>query len=131
MIPGFAFAADSLQKQRHARAVRRTDFTVVAALAVLLSLLLPLPAMAQQPVVQDVSIPGGGSERVLYVAPPSPRAILLMFAGGNGDVQIADSGTIGRMLGNFLLRTQPLWLAQGFAFATIGSSSSLMGQRHT
>jgi hypothetical protein len=86
---------------------------------------------AAQTVVQDVPVPGAGTERVLYEAGPSPRAILVMFAGGNGDVQIADNGTIGRLGGNFLLRTRPLWLAQGFAFVTIGSSSSLAGVRHT
>jgi pimeloyl-ACP methyl ester carboxylesterase len=89
------------------------------------------PAAAQTSVVQDIPAPGGGSERVLYASPTNPRAILVMFAGGPGNVEIDDSGRIGRMAGNFLMRTEPLWLAQSFAFVTIGSSSSLMGQRHT
>ena len=56
-----------------------------------------------------------------------------MFAGGDGTVEIADSGTIGRYAGNFLLRTRPLWLAQGFAVEILGApnNASLNGQRHT
>jgi hypothetical protein len=34
-------------------------------------------------------------------------------AGGDGTLEIADSGTIYRYSGNFLLRTRPLWFAQG------------------
>jgi hypothetical protein len=106
---------------------RKSSSIPVLAAIVLAGLALPARAQA---IVQDIPIPEGGSERVLYASGPSPRAILVMFAGGNGDVQIADNGAIGRMGGNFLLRTQPLWLAQGFAFVTIGSASSIAGSRH-
>jgi pimeloyl-ACP methyl ester carboxylesterase len=67
---------------------------------------------------------------VLYAGPARPPAILLMFAGGDGTVSFS-GGQIVHMNGNFLMRTEQLWLAQGFGFATIGSSSSLLGQRHT
>jgi hypothetical protein len=53
-----------------------------------------------------------------------------MFAGGDGTVSF-DGGQIAGMRSNFLMRSEPLWLAQGFGFATIGSSSSLNGRRHT
>jgi hypothetical protein len=88
-----------------------------------------LPALAQA-VVQDVPI-AGGSEQVLFTGPATPRAILLMFAGGDGTVAFNSAGQITGMGGNFVLRTEPLWLAQGFAFATIASPSSLLGRRHT
>lgn len=67
---------------------------------------------------------------MLYAGPARPPAILLMFAGGDGTVSFS-GGQIVHMNGNFLMRTEQLWLAQGFGFATIGSSSSLLGQRHT
>jgi pimeloyl-ACP methyl ester carboxylesterase len=56
-----------------------------------------------------------------------------MFAGGDGTVDIADTGTIDRHAGNFLVRTQPLWLAEGFAVEILGApnNASLNGQRHT
>jgi hypothetical protein len=56
-----------------------------------------------------------------------------MLAGGEGTVEITNSGTIGRYLGNFLLRTQPQWLQQGFAVQILAAPDniSLNGQRHT
>jgi hypothetical protein len=83
------------------------------------------PAAAQA-VVQDI----GGSQ-VLYAGPANPRAIVFVFAGADGTVAFNGSGQITHMGGNFLIRTEPLWLAQGFGFATLASTSSLMGQRHT
>jgi hypothetical protein len=100
------------------------------ALSALAFIFLVLPAAAQV-IVQNVPVPGDGSEPVLYAGPSNPRAIDFMFAGGDGTVSFNAAGQITHMNGNFLMRTEPLWLAQGFAFATIGSSSSLDGRRHT
>jgi hypothetical protein len=91
--------------------------------------LMSLPAMAQA-IVQDVPT-ASGSERVLFTGPATPRATVLVFAGGPGNVQFDSSGRIVSLAENFLLRTESLWLSRGFAFATIGSTSSLMGVRHT
>jgi hypothetical protein len=84
-----------------------------------------IPANAQT-VVQDI-----GGTQVLFSGPANPHAILVMFAGGDGTVAFNSAGQITHLNGNFVLRTQSLWLAQGFAFATLASSSSLLGQRHT
>jgi pimeloyl-ACP methyl ester carboxylesterase len=100
------------------------------ATAFLLALVGPVAA---QNVVSDLPLASGGSERVVFTSPAKPVAILVVFAGGDGTVDIADSGTIGRYSGNFLLRTKPLWLAQGFAVEILGApnNASLIGQRHT
>jgi hypothetical protein len=91
---------------------------------------LGLPAAAQA-IVQDVPTASGG-EKVLFASPAgTPRAILFMFAGGDGNVSFNAANQIVRVGSNFLLRTQSLWLAQGFAFATLASDVSLMGRRHT
>lgn len=102
------------------------------SLAAALLLALGQVAAAQN-VVSDLPLAGGGNERVVFTSPTNPAAILLMFAGGDGTVEITDSGTIGRYAGNFLLRTRPLWLAQGFAVEILGApnNASLNGQRHT
>src|SRR5277367_4035215 len=68
---------------------------------------------------------------MLFAGPANPRAIVLVFAGGPGIVGFNSANQITQGANNFLLRTQNLWLAQGFAFVTIGSPSSLLGQRHT
>src|SRR5690349_14702964 len=103
----------------------------VGAIAALL--LLARPAAAQQPIVGDVPLAGGGSERVVVTGAAAPRALLVMLAGGDGTVGIGNNGAITHLQGNFLLRTQPLWLAQGFAVAVLGApnNASLLGQRHT
>ncbi len=100
-----------------------------ATLATLVLCIFAWPAAAQA-IVQDIPV-AGGSERVLYVGPANPRAVVFMFAGGDGTVSFNTANQISHGSGNFLLRTQALWLAQGFGFATIGSGTSLMGRRHT
>ena len=87
--------------------------------------LCPLPAAAQA-IVQDI-----GGERVMIAGPSNPRAIVFVFAGGDGTVAFNSAGQVTHMGGNLLIRTQPLWQAQGFAYATLGSSSSPFGRRHT
>jgi hypothetical protein len=94
------------------------------AFAALALVLWTLPAAAQA-VVQDI-----GGTQALYSGPANPRAVVFMFAGGDGTVSFNAAGQITHMNGNFLMRTEPLWLAQGFAFATLASASSLNGRRH-
>ncbi len=100
-----------------------------AALAAIALVLGTVPALAQA-IVQDIPT-ASGSERVFLASPTNPRATVFMFAGGSGAVAFNAANQITEMGENFLLRTQPLWLAQGFAFATLGSPTSLMGRRHT
>jgi pimeloyl-ACP methyl ester carboxylesterase len=81
----------------------------------------------------DLPLDDIGSQRVLYVAPANPRATLVMLPGGNGMVEIGDDGSIRRMGESFLLRTLPLWQAQGFTVAVLTppNGMSLLGHRHT
>jgi pimeloyl-ACP methyl ester carboxylesterase len=101
-----------------------------AAIFAFVSACVFAPPAPAQPIVQDIPT-GGGSTPLLYTAPANPRAILFMFAGGDGTVAFNSANQITHMNTNFLMRTQNLWLAQGFGFATLGSSSSLFGERHT
>jgi pimeloyl-ACP methyl ester carboxylesterase len=105
--------------------MKRWVAAVRAALVAVAFALWALPAAAQA-VVQDI-----GGTQVMYTGPASPRAIVFVFAGGDGTVSFNANGQIVHLANNFLLRTEPLWLAQGFGFATLASSSSLLGQRHT
>ena len=101
---------------------------VGAFLFVLIGVALSLSA---QNFATDIPLPSGGSERVLFAAPAAPHAILIMFPGATGIVEIAPGGTTTNR--NFLVRTLPLWVAQGFAVEVLGSpnGASLLGQRHT
>src|SRR3954451_21722072 len=107
--------------------MQRLAVAVVLSLG-LIGLARPLSA---QGVAADIPLASGGGERVLFASPANPRAILIMFPGGSGIVDISASGTTTNR--NFLVRTLPLWLAQGFAVEILGSPNgrSLLGQRHT
>jgi pimeloyl-ACP methyl ester carboxylesterase len=87
-------------------------------------------AASAQTLVTDIPLAGGG-EKMLFASAANPRAIAFVFAGGDGTVTFNAAGQPVHMAGNFLLRTQALWQAQGFAYVTLASSSSLMGRRHT
>ena len=109
------------------RRVRR-HIAVAAAWLVLAAL---NPALAQG-VVSDIPLADGRSERVLFAAPAGgPRATVVMLPGGSGIIDFDAAGNTRN--NNFLIRTRPLWLAQGLAVAIIGSpnGASLMGQRHS
>ncbi|HEU0215360.1 MAG TPA: alpha/beta hydrolase [Stellaceae bacterium] len=100
----------------------------LVGLLCLIATMLPFgPRLAAaQAVVQDI-----GGMQLLYSGPANPRAIAFVFAGGDGTVAFNAAGQISHMGANFLFRTQSLWLAQGLGYATLGSTSSLRGQRHT
>src|ERR1700730_8870257 len=79
--------------------------------------MLPIAPATAETFVTDLLLEDGGNQRVLYAAPANPRAALVMLPGGNGIVEIGNDGSIRRMGQNFLLRTLPLWQAQGFGVA--------------
>lgn len=106
--------------------MRRSVATVFHAAFIVATFAFWGPPASGQTVVQDI-----GGTQLLYNGPAAPRAVVFVFAGGDGAVAFTPAGQFTRLGGNFLLRTQSLWLAQGFAFATLGSPSSLLGQRHT
>lgn len=99
---------------------------IAVVLAAAFAIVAATGPAAAQAVVQDVA-----GTQVLFNGPANPRAIVFVFAGGNGTVAFNSANQITGMGGNFLIRTRPLWLAQGFAYVTLGSPSSLMGRRHT
>ena len=80
-----------------------------------------------------MTLEDGGMQRLLYAAPENPRAILLMLPGGNGMVEFGPDGGFRRGGEALLLRTLPLWQAQGFAVAVLTppNGMSLLGYRHT
>lgn len=106
---------------------------IVGAAAGLMTLIAMLPAGAAEPVVTELTLEDGGMQRLLYAAPENPRAILLMLPGGNGMVEFGPDGGFRRMGEALLLRTLPLWQAQGFAIAVLTppNGMSLLGYRHT
>lgn len=96
----------------------RLAFSLVAAS------LLAAPAIAQTgPArqslaagerVADLPLEDGSHQRVLYDAPPHPRATLVMLPGGSGDIGVRRDGDL-RHADNFVVRTRADWVARGYA----------------
>ena len=106
---------------------------MLGAAAGLMILIAPVLPAAAEPVVSELPLEDGGMQRLLYAAPENPRAILIMLPGGNGMVEFGPDGGFRRGGDSFLLRTLPLWQAQGFAVAVLTppNGMSLLGYRHT
>jgi pimeloyl-ACP methyl ester carboxylesterase len=64
--------------------------------------------------VVDLPLGDGLVQRVLYDAPPHPRATLIMLPGGSGDIGVRHDGDL-RHEDNFVVRTRADWVARGYA----------------
>lgn len=74
---------------------------------------------------QVIDIPSrpGVNQRMLLITPDSPRAAVILFAGGHGGLNIADDGSLGWGEGIFLMRARNLFADQGLAVALIDKPS--------
>ncbi|MBT4490293.1 MAG: alpha/beta hydrolase [Rhodospirillaceae bacterium] len=65
----------------------------------------------------------GISVRVLVEGSAQSTAVVILFAGGRGVTKISDQGLIGRLKGNFLVRSRYRFRAHGFMTAIFDSPS--------
>ena len=74
--------------------------------------------------VQVVDVPSrpGVSQRLLLITPEAPKAVVILFSGGVGDVTIADDGEVGHRE-NFLVRSRDLFAKHGLIVAVFGKPS--------
>lgn len=82
---------------------------------------LPAASGTTQDVV-DIPTRPGVTQRLVVVAPPAPKAAVILFAGGHGGLQITPNGTITRE-GNFLVRSRQLFADQGLLTIVIDAPS--------
>jgi hypothetical protein len=87
-----------------------------------LALLAPAGAVALDMSVRDIPTRPGVTQRVLLIKPLQPVASVILFAGGNGLVQIAADGRPGRG-GNFLVRSRDLFAQEGLLVAVLDAPS--------
>lgn len=95
----------------------------LAVLGALLAAVLASPAAAQAPRVVDVPTRPGVTQRFLVLSPDQPRAAVILFAGGQGGLQIAADGSLGWGRGNFLVRSRELFAAHGLLVAVVDAPS--------
>jgi hypothetical protein len=98
---------------------------MIRSLLFLFIIMCSLKAMAQASRVGDVPTRAGVTQRILLIpsATQTPaKAAVILFAGGDGGIQIGADGSIQRS-GNFLVRSRDLFAAQGLAVAVIDAPS--------
>lgn len=71
----------------------------------------------------DIPTRPGVMQRLLVLTPPSPKAAVILFAGGHGGLQIASDGSLGWGKGNFLIRSRQLFVDPGLLTVVIDAPS--------
>jgi alpha-beta hydrolase superfamily lysophospholipase len=94
--------------------------------ALLAAVLLPLPATAAEELRTIPTRPGVTQAFLLLHPPRAPVATVILFAGGDGDLALTNAG-IGKLQGNFLLRTRQRWAREGFLVAILDRPSDRSG----
>lgn len=91
------------------------------------ALLFPLAALACGEVV-SLQTHEGTTTRYTFAAPPAATATLVLLPGGGGHLDLDDQGCPRRLKGNSLVRSQPLFHAEGFATALVDAPSDHAGE---
>jgi pimeloyl-ACP methyl ester carboxylesterase len=92
----------------------------LAALAAALAL-PALAAFAER--VADVPTRPGVTQRLLLLEPAGAKAVVVLYAGGHGGLQISPQGAMRWGNGNFLIRSRQLFAEQGFTVAVVDAPS--------
>jgi len=73
--------------------------------------------------VMDIATRPGVTQRVLIIAPPEPKAAVILLAGGNGGLQITPQGSFKYLGGNFLIRMRQAFADQGLTVVIVDAPS--------
>ena len=87
-----------------------------------LLLCTPSTATAAERVV-DIPTRSGVTQRLLVQAPEQPKAAVVLFVGGQGDLRIKADGTIGWGRNKFLVRSRHKFVERGLLVAVIDAPS--------
>ena len=92
-------------------------------LALVLGGALPASAPAADEEVRTIPARPGVTESFLLLRPEgTPVATVIIFAGGDGNLALTPAG-LGQLQGNFLVRTRPRWVREGFVVAILDTPS--------
>jgi pimeloyl-ACP methyl ester carboxylesterase len=73
--------------------------------------------------VVDIPTRPGVTQRMLVLSPQTPKAAVILFAGGHGGLQISSDGSFGWGENNFMVRTRYLFADQGLLVAVVDAPS--------
>ena len=94
---------------------------LVAGILLLATLTETLAQTAQK--VVDIPTRAGVTQRMIVLAPPDPKAAVVLFAGGHGGLQAFANGSMKWGEGNFLVRTRQLFADQGLFVVVVDAPS--------
>jgi pimeloyl-ACP methyl ester carboxylesterase len=80
--------------------------------------------------VVDIPTRAGVTQRFLLITPTEAKAAVVLFAGGHGGLQLDEAGSPRALRNNFLVRSAPLFAAQGLAVAVIDAPSDRQSYPH-
>lgn len=73
--------------------------------------------------VVDIPTRAGVTQRMLVLAPPDPKAAVILFPGGHGGLQLSQDGSMRWGKGNFLVRSRRLFADQGLFVVVVDAPS--------
>lgn len=73
--------------------------------------------------VVDIPTRTNVTQRFLFLTPGKPKAALILFAGGDGGLEITQDGRIGSLRNNFLVRSRRLFLDRGMSVVVVDAPS--------
>lgn len=95
---------------------------MLKALLGIVGLALAWAACAADKVI-DIPTRAGVTQRFLYMPAADAKAAVVLFPGGHGGLQLDAGGTPRRLRNNFLVRSAPLFVAQGISVALVDAPS--------
>jgi dienelactone hydrolase len=97
-------------------------FLGLCCFTVLIGLCQSSLAQVSQKVV-DIPTRPSVTQRFVHLAPESPKATVILFAGGHGGLQIFPNGSFKWGEGNFVVRTRQLFAKNGLSVAVVDAPS--------
>ncbi len=80
--------------------------------------------------VEDITTPRGATVRLLVETGDNPFAVVVLFAGGPGVLDISEYGRIGKLAGNFLVASRQHFQKAGAITAVIDAPSDRRNHLH-
>jgi dienelactone hydrolase len=104
--------------------LQERSMTMIRLLRLVVWLIGLSTALAQTPQkVVDIPTRAGVTQRMIVLAPPEPKAAVVLMAGGHGGLQISPNGSMKWGEGNFLMRTRQQFADQGLLVAVVDAPS--------
>lgn len=99
-------------------------FRLVTKVATLIATLIASPVLADETIVSVPTRPGV-TQSFLYNSPDQPKAVMLLFPGGLGNIGIHEENGKPRLSsgGNFLIRSRSRFVDAGMAAASLDTPS--------